>query len=497
MVDLHDNWLILMWPLVALFAWVAIATGLAHLLTGGSRERRVDLTPREMSRFGQSVSGEIDVDEHRRHGAQAPPARSPMRAIRCRPGSIRGQITLLTTAVAVLTLLTLLVTGVGMYSTDHARPARWPSGAAARAVNEVHPGTAPGRLRLRGADAGRNRTVSLGRYGVAAPAAVLSAETGGQSMRGSLSPGSLHLILMIEAVELIALAAWATWRATSRVLRPVDMVRAELAVMDVGDLGTRVSEPDDVREVAILCRTINAALQRLQEANEELQDFARSQGQFASDVSHELRNSITGLRMQLEVARQDLAAVRLPDLIATMSGRVERLQAIIDDLLFLARVGACPVTERRQLDLATLVRHEVSRRSHGRPVKLHLAPDSTVNAVPTQISRLLTNLLDNAQRHCAHQVSVDVHVVHAAVELAVSDDGPGIALADRERVFHRHIRLDDARRLDRDGTGLGLAIARDIAYAHDGTLSVEESASGGARFVLRLPRALPRQWGAS
>ncbi|GAA1287028.1 hypothetical protein GCM10009658_33820 [Planotetraspora silvatica] len=415
-----------------------------------------------------------------------------MRVIRCRPGSIRGQVTLLTTAVAVLTLLTLLVTGVGMYATDQTRAARW-SNVAAPAVSEVHSETAPERLHSRGADAGRTRTVEMGRYGVAAPAA----ESGRQSMREFLSPGSLHLILMIEAVELIALAAWATWRATSRVLRPVDMVRAELAVMDVSDLRTRVSEPDGAREVASLCRTINDVLQRLQEANEELQDFARSQGQFASDVSQELRNSIAGLRVQLEVARQDFSGVRLPDLVATMSGRVERLQAIIDDLLFLARVGACPVAERRQLDLATLVRTEISRRSHECPVRLRLAPDSTVNAVPTQISRLLVNLLDNAQRHCTHQVSVDVHVAHAAVELAVSDDGPGIALADRERVFHRLTRLDDARRLDRDGTGLGLAIARDIAHAHGGTLSVEESAGGGARFVLRLPRALPRGRGPS
>ncbi|WP_371778912.1 sensor histidine kinase [Streptosporangium subroseum] len=455
-----------------------------------------------------------------------------MQAIRCRPGSVRGQITLLTTAVAVLTLLTLLVAGAGMYSVDHARTAQRREGPqrAVPAVNEIHSGRAPRRVRSRGDDV--SRTVARGHDGVASPAAALGSlpkqmtrqspcdreqhgrtcelrlsafESGGsaaspayaagQRVTGLLSRDSFHLILVIEAVALISLTTWATWKVTGWVLRPVDVVRAELAVIDFGDLHARISEPADAQEFARLGRTINGALRRLNEGKEELQDFARSQRQFASDVSHELRTPIAGLRAQLEEAQQDPGGVRLPDLLGTTLGQVERLQAITDDLLFLARMGTDAATEQQWLDLAALVRIEISQRSDQRPVQLHLTPGSTVNAVPTQISRLLANLLDNAQRHCTHQVCVDVHAAHAVVELAVSDDGPGIALDDRERVFHRLTRLDDARRLDRNGTGLGLAIARDIAHAHHGTLSVEESTTGGACFVLRLPRVLPREWG--
>ncbi len=446
--------------------------------------------------------------------------RSLTRAIRCGPGSVRGQITLLTTAVAVLTLLTLLVAGAGMYSMDHARTAQGQEAPqrAVPAANETGSGTAPGRLRSRAADLGRTRTVARGHHPAASPAAALG-PLPGQASRWSLrhreprlpasgssgsatspvraagpraagfpSPDSRHLILVIEAVALISLATYATWKVTGRVLRPVDVVRSELAVIGFGDLHTRISEPANAREVARLCRTINNALQRLDEGKEELQELERSHRRFASDVSHELRTPIAGLRAQLEEAQQDLGGVRLPDLVESMLGQVERLQEITDDLLFLARVGTGAAAEQQHLDLAALVRAEVSRRSDQRPVQLHLASGSIVNAVPIQIGRLLANLLDNAQRHCTHQVCVDVHAVHAVVELAVSDDGPGIALGDRERVFHRLTRLDDARRLDHNGTGLGLAIARDIAHAHHGTLNVEESTTGGACFVLRLPR---------
>ncbi|WP_440084935.1 sensor histidine kinase [Streptosporangium sp. LJ11] len=425
--------------------------------------------------------------------------------------------------MALLTLLTLLVAGAGMYSMDHARAARRQEAPrrVVPAAPEMHSGTAPGRLRSRDADLGRTRTAARGHH----PAATTGSLPGQASRRspchrerytrtceprlsasgssgsaaspvraagpraaGFPSSGSRHLILVIEAVALISLATYAIWKVTGRVLRPVDVVRSELAVIGFGDLHTRISEPANVREVARLCRTINNALQRLDEGKEELQGLERSHRRFASDVSHELRTPIAGLRAQLEEAQQDLGGVRLPDLVETMLGQVERLQAITDDLLFLARMGTGAAAEQQRLDLAALVRTEVSRRSDQRPVQLHLAPGSIVSAVPTRLSRLLANLLDNAQRHCTHRVCVDVHAVHAVVELAVSDDGPGIALDDRERVFHRLTRLDDARRLDHNGTGLGLAIARAIAHAHHGTLNVEESTIGGACFVLRLPR---------
>ncbi|NUS87094.1 MAG: sensor histidine kinase, partial [Streptomyces sp.] len=110
-----------------------------------------------------------------------------------------------------------------------------------------------------------------------------------------------------------------------------------------------------------------------------------------------------------------------------------------------------------------------------------------VHGSRVQLSRLLTNLTDNARRHARATVSVGVAVRDGMVELSVDDDGPGIPEADRERVFERFTRLDDARARQDGGTGLGLAIAKDIAHAHGGTLTLHTSPRGGARVLLRLP----------
>lgn len=110
-----------------------------------------------------------------------------------------------------------------------------------------------------------------------------------------------------------------------------------------------------------------------------------------------------------------------------------------------------------------------------------------------QLGRVLANLLDNAQRHARSAVAVSVRQStgpdgsHAV--LTVTDDGSGVPESDRERVFERFVRLDDARSRDDGGAGLGLAIARDVAVRHGGTLTVRDAPEGGALFELRLPLA--------
>lgn len=220
----------------------------------------------------------------------------------------------------------------------------------------------------------------------------------------------------------------------------------------------------------------------------ELERELQKKRQFVSDASHELRNPVAGLRAELEEALLHPDQTDLDDLIGRALVNVDRLDAIITDLLLLARMDAGLSDGLQRVDLAALVRAEVTRRADRVTVALRLEPGVTVNAVPTQISRVLTNLLDNAQRHAEQTVQIEVSRKGDSAELAVADDGDGIAEADRERIFQRFTRLNAARSRDHKGTGLGLAIARDIVQAHFGTLQVEDSA-GGARFALRLPLA--------
>jgi signal transduction histidine kinase len=104
-----------------------------------------------------------------------------------------------------------------------------------------------------------------------------------------------------------------------------------------------------------------------------------------------------------------------------------------------------------------------------------------------RLSRLLTNLMDNAERHATSQITVNVRPEDSMAIVEVIDDGAGIAADLREVIFKRFTRLDASRSRDAGGTGLGLAIARQIAESHDGTLTLEDS-ERGARFVLRLPK---------
>jgi signal transduction histidine kinase len=105
-----------------------------------------------------------------------------------------------------------------------------------------------------------------------------------------------------------------------------------------------------------------------------------------------------------------------------------------------------------------------------------------------QLRRVVRNLLDNAERHTRDTMTVELHEENTVAELAVVDDGPGIPDSERERIFERFSRLDEARSRDAGGTGLGLAIAREIVTAHGGTLTLADTPIG-TRFVVTLPVA--------
>jgi signal transduction histidine kinase len=236
-----------------------------------------------------------------------------------------------------------------------------------------------------------------------------------------------------------------------------------------------------------IAQMIRAATSTVRELEREL----RKKRQFASDASHELRNPLAGLRAELEEAQLHPGQTDLAELIDRALVNVDRLDAIITDLLLLARLEAGLSDGLQRVDLAALVRSEVARRADRVAVRLRLEPGVTVNAVPTQMVRVLTNLLDNAQRHAERTVRIQVGRKGECAELVVADDGDGIAEADRQRIFQRFTRLDAARSRDHEGTGLGLAIASEIAQAHFGTLQVEGPPTRGARLVLRLPLVEP------
>ncbi|MGP4000209.1 sensor histidine kinase [Streptomyces sp. 8N706] len=288
--------------------------------------------------------------------------------------------------------------------------------------------------------------------------------------------GEVRTAMLIGLPLLLMVVAGVTWLVTRRALRPVEGIRGEMAAITASaDLSRRVPEPEARDEIARLARTTNETLAALESAVER-------QRRFVADASHELRSPIASLRTQLEVG---LAHPRLLDVRGAVEDTV-RLQQLATDLLLLARLDAGErPPEGSPVDLADLVREEVSQRS-GVPVRVAADPVQ-VSGSRGQLARVLGNLLDNARRHAGTEVTVSLRPEGRWAVLEVADDGAGVPEAERERIFERFVRLDDARSRDEGGAGLGLAIARDVAERHGGTLVVRESRAGGALFALRLP----------
>ncbi|MFC7383231.1 sensor histidine kinase [Sphaerisporangium rhizosphaerae] len=296
-----------------------------------------------------------------------------------------------------------------------------------------------------------------------------------------LSTRILDVAVGLQIAAVAGLVGWIAYKTADRGLGTIDHIQAQLAHITASDLSLRVREPPGEDEISHLARTVNSTLARLEHSVEQ-------QRRFAADASHELRTPIAGLRAQLEESLLHPEETDLGTLVRGALRDTDRLETIVTDLLFMARLGSGGPAAQEPVDLGQLATGEIAARPGRVPVIAGVEEHVTVMGVRTHLYRVIDNLLDNAQRHAADMVKIEVHRDHGSAVLAVTNDGDRIAEEDHERVFHRFARLDAARSRNKGGTGLGLAIARDVAIAHGGTLHVE-NVPEGTRFVLRLPLA--------
>jgi signal transduction histidine kinase len=297
------------------------------------------------------------------------------------------------------------------------------------------------------------------------------------------STAALAGVLLVAVPLTSAVLAGVVWMAVGRALRPVEHMRARVESISASRLDQRVPEPATPREIARLARTMNAMLGRLQRSAEQ-------QRQFVADASHELRSPLARMRAELEV---DAAHPESADPAATATSVLAEtvgMQRMVDDLLLLARgdAGAPAPLGTEPVDLDDVVGTVVAglRRTGERRIDTRDVLPVQVRGDRGQLERLVGNLLDNAVRHARDQVVVTLAPRAGGAELTVADDGPGVPDDERERVFERFTRLDEARTAGAGGAGLGLAIARGIAERHGGGLTLAANAPG-ARFVLSLP----------
>jgi signal transduction histidine kinase len=280
---------------------------------------------------------------------------------------------------------------------------------------------------------------------------------------------------------LLVLVAGTTWIVAGRALRPVERIRAQVAAISAQELDRRVPEPVGEDEIARLARTMNAMLDRLERSQDR-------QRRFVSDASHELRSPIATIHHQLEVALAHPDRVTVDDLANELLPEDRRMAHVVEDLLLLARADEDILrVGRRPVDVDDLLLAEAGRLRQRGKVSVDTTTISAGRVLGdrAQLARLVRNLVDNAERHAASTVTLGLETSSNTVRVIVADDGAGVPAAERERIFERFTRLDDARARDSGGAGLGLAIVAEVARAHGGSVRVE--GDPGARFVVTFP----------
>jgi signal transduction histidine kinase len=299
---------------------------------------------------------------------------------------------------------------------------------------------------------------------------------------------TVRRLLELGTPMLLVVVGFICWLIVGRALRPIERMRRE--VDDVATVRAsahhRVAEPGHDDEVGRLARTLNSMLDRMEES-------AARERRFVADASHELRSPIANIRTELEVALLHPGVTDWQQVAGEVYDQNVRMERLVAGLLLLARSDEGSLIEATEpTDLSEVAVQVIDDLAPGGvPVVLHSRP-VRVRVPEVYAERMVTNLVDNARRFAATAVHVTVSLsVEPAGTFAVvtvADDGPGVPVADRQRIFERFVRLDEARNRGEGGFGLGLAIVSDLSRFYGGTIEV--GAGGpGAEFILRLPAA--------
>ncbi|MCE9576617.1 MAG: HAMP domain-containing protein [Deltaproteobacteria bacterium] len=294
------------------------------------------------------------------------------------------------------------------------------------------------------------------------------------------------LAMAIAAPLALAISVGGALVLARKALAPIDEVIAAAGAMTAAELDQRLPVPARDDELAALTGALNGLFARLE------QGFA-ALGRYATEASHELRTPLAVMATELEVA---LRRPRTPEAwVATATttlAELRRLTEVVEALLALARPSDATARARFSLDACVEdACASAAAQASAAGVTLTIAATAAIEieGVEAMVAIAIGNLLGNAIRYTPAGGAVTVAIARegAAAAITIDDTGPGVAPAERARIFEPFGR--GAAGAGRDGTGLGLAIARRIARQHGGELTVDDAPGGGARFALRLATA--------
>ncbi len=297
----------------------------------------------------------------------------------------------------------------------------------------------------------------------------------------------LAAVLGISVIGLVPLLLSVGWWVTGPALRPLHRIASAAEAFAEGDLSARVDSRGDPSLVPLASSFNRTA--------DLLEGRVRADARFTADVSHELRTPLTAMRGAVDLV--ELSAGDLPadgrEGLSLLRSEMEHFERLVADLLEISRAdtgNADLVVE--EVRLAALVEESlVRRRLAGRETApLHVedgADDVVIQADKRRLERVLGNLMDNADKHGGGLTGITVACRDSSACVLVDDGGPGVPDQERLRVFDRFARGSGSIRTRTEGSGLGLALVARHVQAMGGTVTVGDSPSGGARFVVELP----------
>jgi two-component system OmpR family sensor kinase len=300
----------------------------------------------------------------------------------------------------------------------------------------------------------------------------------------------VRVFLGLGVIGGAALALLAGLATATRAMAPIQrLTEAAREIERSRDPSLSIPKPEAEDEVSELALTLEGMLHALDQARTDTEDTLARQRQFVADASHELRTPLTSVLANLELLEMELEG-ESREAAASALRSSRRMRRLVADLLLLARADAGRAAQHLPVDVSEVVAEaagELEPVAGDHLISVSAEPGAEVEGARDELHRLTLNLLENALRHTDPGTAVEATVErrNGEIVLSVEDDGPGIPVELRDKVFERFFRGAG----DRSGSsGLGLAIVRAVAHLHDGTVTLEEPLDGrGARFVVRLP----------
>ena len=303
---------------------------------------------------------------------------------------------------------------------------------------------------------------------------------------------TLQQVLVIAGMAALVLTALGLVVGMRFALSPLDAMTGLARSIAGGRRGGRLRPSHPDTELGRTATALDEMLDALEGAERTARTSEERTRRFVADAAHELRTPIAGVRAAAEAVVAETDPERRERLAVLLVRESDRASHLVDDLLDLARIDAGLTLRDEPVDLRALASAQLERvRLVAPEIAVELAGQPVwVAGDADRLTQVLANVVDNARRAMGSAGTLTISVTRAGpARVLVTDTGPGVPEADRERIFDRLVRLDGARKVSTGGAGLGLAIARGIARAHGGDLRCLARYDGrqGAAFELVLP----------